>query len=135
MPKKSPKQERYLFYSELGQAMRDTRYPAAYHDVPDAMFDIEERYQQLIRLKAIGLYISLTNIKNWYEKNKDTITDDGREWYNAKMKELHEEKAKFDALHPKLSDECYQDLVMLESLNKQCEEVKSNETGTDKKDN
>ena len=55
-----------------------------------------------------------------------------------------EEKAKFEKLHPKLSDECYEDMVMFENLNNQQDddkvveqntEILFDETGTDKKDN
>ena len=142
---KTPKQEKYMFYKELAQAMRDTKYPASYYDVPDAMFDIEERYQQLIRIKSIGIYISISNLRNWLDKNKDTLSDDAKEWYQTKMKELLEEKAKFEKLHPKLSDECYEDMVMFENIQRlqdkdditelKSVEVEFDETGTDKKDN
>ena len=140
---KSPKQEKYMFYKELAQAMRDTKYPASYYDIPDAMFDIEERYQQLIRIKSIGIYISISNLRNWHDRNKDTISDDAKEWYQTKMKELLEEKAKFENLHPKLSDECYEDMVMFENIQRQQDqdeitehekvEVEFDEPLTDKK--
>lgn len=142
---KTPKQEKYLFYKELGQAMRDTKYPASYYDVPDATFDIEERYKQLIRIKSIGIYISISNLRNWLDKNKDNLTDDAKEWYQTKMKELLEEKSKFEKLHPKLPKECYEDMVMFENIQRlqdnddttelESAEVEFDETGTDKNDN